>query len=279
MPSNLKKMIRERREETGESHQQALRHVRAQAAPAPESPGILPIVHNIGLPPEATLPPMPQVIFPDVMRAPDNRAYLESGAFGAPLPPRPEATPRHGTGGRSAIPGGVRFTFFLFPTHQDLGWVSETFAVPGRRFVVQGSRVHVEMPAGAIEADALVEVNRYCEALRRHGLFVIRVQTYTEFVSAPASVQTIHAAGPEERTRTLRTLREARRELLGPSADPALVQSYDYFQDAREIYVTSSMRAKVENSVFLPIYKVTETICAPLGGSGRAGKTLGVGGT
>jgi hypothetical protein len=171
---------------------------------------------------------MPQVIYPPVVHAPVNRAYLEAGAFNAPLPPQPEIGPGHDTGGRSAIPGGVRFTFFLFPTHHDLGWVSETFALPGRRFVVQGSQVHVEMPAGATEPDALVEVSHYCEALRRHGLLVLRAQTYAEFASAPASVQTIHAAGPEERARTLRTFREARHELPGrsPQARSQKIRSY-----------------------------------------------------
>ncbi len=279
MPSKLKKMVRARMEKTGESHQQALRHLRAQDGSSGGA-GVPSIVHAVGLPPEATLPPVLQAIFPDLPRAPVNRAYLYAGAVSPPLPPDPQILPGHGTGGRVTISGGMGFTFFLFPTHHDLGWVRETFALPRRRFVVEGSQVQVEAPAGASEADVQVDVNRYCAALRRNGLFVIRAQTPAELAATPpwASAQTIHAAGDDERARISRALREARRELLGPAVDPALVQGYDYFQDAREIYVTCSMRAKVENSVFVALYKVIETICDPLGGADRAGKSLGIAG-
>jgi hypothetical protein len=276
MPRNLKKMVRSRMEKTGESYQQALRQVRQKGAdqqPAPESaPAAPPMVYNIGLPPDAKLRPMPQVFYPDVVRGPENRAYSAVGALNAPPPPPPPAA----TGGRTVIPGGLRFTFFLFPAHQDLSWVIESFSLLRRRFIVEGSQVHVEMPASATEADALAEVNHYCAALRRHGLFVLRAQTYGEFVSAPPAVQTVRAAGPDERARSARTFRAARRELLGATADEALVQGYDYLHEARDIHITCSMRAQADTSLLVPLYKCIESVSAPLGGPDRAGKTLGL---
>ncbi len=155
--------------------------------------------------------------FPDVGHAPANRAHLAGGAFNAPPLPPVGAPPVRSDGSGS---GPVRHTFYLFPMHMDLTWVHECFALPGRRFLVEGNQVQVDMPPGSTEAAAHDEVNRYCSALRRQNLFVLRAQTLAEFAAGPATVQTIHGANPEERARISRALREARHELLGPARTP-----------------------------------------------------------
>jgi hypothetical protein len=46
MPSHLKEHVRTRMEKTGESYEQALRHVRAQEARAPEGRVLVPTEHG-----------------------------------------------------------------------------------------------------------------------------------------------------------------------------------------------------------------------------------------
>ena len=159
---------------------------------------------------------------------------------------------------------------WILNSPQDISTIRDEFVLEGCRVCLHGNQLTVDVEQD--DQDELFPTShevatRYAAALRKHApWFLFTLMTLEELASLPAEAITMYGSSGAERKRLNEAVRRARCELLA-SANPYLVQCYDYLQDARE--------ADDDNYLF-PLYKLVETLENVLGGETKMIKALKV---